>query len=174
MRWSLFLLLFIVGCSPQVNIDKIPEWPGKPEIVGREALIEAMKGFDGAWVRTDDGAFMVVPHEHAKTIADWWFKYNFQMGLKATPHSWACDKYAKGLVLAFNQSAAKSGIPASPMVAVIPVIQAERWGGISAGQYHAVVGIVTDQGLYIIEPQTKFMDRKEKYPNPIMEIRVGG
>jgi len=173
-------VLLFSGCpGPRetVELPVLPKWeaPANPALLGPYELVQHVGAVDGQIaIRTDDGAWVTVNYDYARRVVDWYMTKNHVLGRKHVTNSWPCDKYAKDLVLAFAEAAAREGIPAMPLVGLVVVTQEHAWGGIGRGGMHAVVWVGTDRGVYIVEPQTGYMQPVGRYPNPMFEVRIGG
>jgi hypothetical protein len=180
MKKLLVLLsLFFAACQPQtetITLPLIPKWQTteNAKIWGNEEIRAYLQEIaPGVPVRMDDSKFVLVSYEHFVAMLNWGLQFKSAANISYVGNSHDCDKFAKALVYAFGLSAAYSNIDAMPMVAVLIVIQEKSWGNVPAGGYHAVVGIATNKGIFVIEPQSGFYAPLSKYPNPVLEIRVG-
>lgn len=89
-----------------------------------------------------------------------------------------CENFARILREVVNVQAGRARVDASPIVAVVYVEQRQKWGNVpgSDSARHAVNGVLTDRGIYIIEPQSLTAGRPvfaplAQYPNPIYRIQ---
>lgn len=89
-----------------------------------------------------------------------------------------CDNFGRILREVVNTQAGKADIPASPLVAAVYVEQRVRWANVpgSDSARHVVNGVVTDRGIFIIEPQSlttrePTWSRLKHYPNRIYKVQ---
>ena len=70
----------------------------------------------------------------------------------------------------------EAGVRAQPLVARIDVQQAQPFGGIPAVGAHSLNAVLTDRGIYVVEPQTRALAPLAAYPNrgQIFRVRIGG
>jgi hypothetical protein len=180
-RFILCAALFLsFGCEPKetVSIPVIPKWqaPADASTKTQDWVFDELQKLDKHLpARFDDATFTLVNYDHAVAMVKWSQQFIFAANIKYTSQSHDCDKFAKMLVYAISLSAGYAGVEATPMAAVLAVVQVKAWGGVpGSGQGHAVVGVATDRGILIVEPQTGYYGMLKDYPNPIMEARVGG
>lgn len=99
-----------------------------------------------------------------------WFKKllfeNGIMSLGSGSENHDCDNFAMLYKSMVSVAGFKSGNKIEPATALITVKQVHEFGGVpGTGGLHMLIMVMTDQGWYIIEPQTGESILLEKYPN---------
>lgn len=179
--------LAVAGCvSPRtVNLPKLPKWEApnvaRAEFSAAEVQLHASLLLPGVPVDLTDANFTIVHHETALAILAWTDVVYRTTGHGYTPESWDCDKFAKAYSLAVEWAASAAGVKAQPLVARVFAVQANSFANVpgNPNSAHALAGLRTDQGYFILEPQgggsTAFrLIQLEAYPNRIYRVRIGG
>lgn len=183
-------LAFVTGCSTTtpgatITLPMLPPWrePSDPSRVsGAEVFDGVVRLAPLATLQTSDNTFTRLNAAYASELIAWtrsfvWAEQSTQRaGLSYTPESFDCDKFAKAFTLAAEVAAARAKIHAQPLAFRIYVHQLAAFGGVPAGGNHALVALVTDAGVLIVEPQTGQTAPLESYPNraEIYRVTVGG
>ena len=88
-----------------------------------------------------------------------------------------CENFARILREVVAVQAGRARVPAAPLVAAASVHQRTRWANVpgSEAANHALNAVVTDRGIYIIEPQSLTGNAPKwaplaQYPNPIYRL----
>ena len=182
----LFAAAVFSGCaSDGVTLPRMPAWKApkveRAEFTGEEVRVHAGALAPGAAVDLSDSRFTIVNHETALALLAWTDSVYFSTGQRYTPESFDCDKFAKAYTLAVEWCAARSGVKAQPLAARIYVEQRAAFARIpgSPTATHGAVGIRTDEGYFVIEPQPGSSARLRvaplaDYPNRIYQIKIGG
>ena len=76
-----------------------------------------------------------------------------------------CDNFAMLYKSMMSVSAYKANSDNEPCVALLVVRQVNKFGGVPTGGLHMVNLVMTNQGWFVIEPQTGEFISLEKYPN---------
>jgi len=136
------------------------------------------KGFN--WVPTKvntdfgvillDGRYRDVDYFHFLKFNKWFkdllFDAGLMSGIDAKTRNNDCDNYAMLYKSLMGISAYKSKDTLDVAVAVIVVRQVNEFGGIpGTGQLHMVNLVFTNNGWFVLEPQTGKFILLEKYPN---------
>lgn len=76
-----------------------------------------------------------------------------------------CDNYAMLYKSLMSAAAYKAGEKIEPAVLLMLVEQRKPFGGIPVGGPHLNIIVMTNQGWFVVEPQTGQFDKLENYPN---------
>ena len=125
-------------------------------------------------VPTDINVYMV--DSKYKEVDYYWFrKFNswfktllFENGIMSLgdgTENLDCDNFAMLYKSLMSVSAYKAKSDNEPCVALLVVRQHNEFGGVPIGGLHMVNLVMTNQGWYVIEPQTGEFIRLEDYPN---------
>ena len=107
----------------------------------------------GVDAQVNSGSYFVVPAAWLRDNMDLFVTYMKAQLPAYVAGSNDCKHFSAAAKLALNRAAALAGIEASPLVATIYVQQRATWAGVPAGGKHALNGIVTDEGIFVFEPQ---------------------
>ena len=108
---------------------------------------------DYYWFRKFNNWFQQMLHE------------NNMLALGGAGETADCDNYAMLYKSLMSVAAYKAGESVEPAVLLVLVEQRESFGGVPAGGAHLCVLVMTDQGWFVVEPQTGQFDKLENYPN---------
>lgn len=176
-----FYCLLLVGCATAetITLPRVPQWraPSDPRTYTAAEVVQQCGGIlPGVTVDTSDVTFTAVNHLWLTEAAEWSWQFSKGIGLVYTAESFDCDKFAAGFALAANVAAARAGVRAQPLLARIYVRQLASFGGVPAGGGHALNVVLTDRGLYVIEPQSRVIVPLAEYPNraAIFRVKIGG
>lgn len=169
------LCLALVGCATTgtVSIPRVPAWESSssPQPISAISLrLMTMLRVPGVPVYTSDGAYVKVKHEWLEKTLPWSWHAAKATGFTYVNNSRNCTKFTMMYYVAICSAAATAGIEATPMAARIVVPAANGVG------YHALLGVVTDRGLYVLEPQPLAAARLvplEQYPHKILSVIYG-
>ena len=125
-------------------------------------------------VPTDINVYMV--DSKYKEVDYYWFrKFNnwfrtllFENGIMSLgdgTENLDCDNFAMLYKSMMSVSAYKANSDNEPCVALLVVRQVNKFGGVPTGGLHMVNLVMTNQGWFVIEPQTGEFISLEKYPN---------
>lgn len=185
MRIPLVIVIAALsGCQSStegyVQVPQVPTWIA-PTNTATYTTSQVMTAIQAeapfAWIDTTDSVFVPVSHEWLEKTLAWSWEFGKATGLGSwTAESWDCDKISAAFTLAANIAASRAGVKAQPLVARIFVSQEVAFGNVPAGGAHALVGVLTDRGIYVTEPQSRALVSLEKYPNrkTIFRVRLGG
>jgi hypothetical protein len=111
-----------------------------------------------------DGNYFVWEYDNAIKFLKEYRKSVWDIHYKSTARD--CDDFAFDFKnwVQFNY-ADSYNLDAAIPVAIIFVNQKHEFGGVPAGGYHTLIGIATNQGVLIYEPQSGHYDTLENYPN---------
>lgn len=183
---TLFLLI-AAGCATPggVTLPAMPAWKAprveRAEFSAFEVRVHAGVLAPGASVDLSDSRFTIVNHETALALVAWADSVYRSTGQRYTPESFDCEKFAKAYTLAVEWCAARAGVKAQPLAARVYVEQRERFANVPGSKEgnHGIVGIRTDQGYFLLEPQPGSAVKIRiaplaDYPNRIYQIKIGG
>lgn len=180
------ITLLLSGCAsgPTITIPRLPEWK-QPEAVksvftAQEVYYSARVLVPTATIQLTDSNFTSINHETMLAVLRWTDGFYRATGHSYTPESWDCDKFAKAYSLAVEYCASKAGVKAQPLVARLIVLPAIPFAGVqSTSGSHAIIGVLTDKGYFVVEPQPGAIigvrvSPLADYKNTILQIRIGG
>lgn len=184
MRAALALLLAITlaGCASTtggVTVPRVPSWVTPTDTrtyTAQDVSMAISQLVPFIPVSTTDTTFTAVSHDWIERVLPWSWEFARATGLAYSPESLDCDKFSLGLAYAANVAASRAGVRAQPLLARIDVRQVNAWGGAGAGGGHSLNAVLTDRGIYVIEPQSRTLAPLAEYPNRdyIFRVRLGG
>lgn len=180
MRWLAALLIAacLTGCDPEgyVKVPRLPAWQDSGVTYTQQEVKEYILVHAGVFPNLSDATYTAMTDEWVDRILKWTWHFSHATGIAYTKDSFDCDKFAKAVSLAAEIACARAGIEAQPLVARVYVRQIKEFGGIPAGGTHAVNAVLTESGVWIIEPQTRRKVQLEHYPNRqnIYYVSIGG
>lgn len=145
------LILLAAGCASTdtVTIPKAPAWQLSADarpVSGFEARVEILKVAPFAKVEIRDASYTRISHAWLERYVSWTWEAAKATGIRYTPESFDCENFA-GLFLEIARSrAAAAGEKVAPLAALVVVRMPDNG-------LHALVGVATDRGIYIVEPQ---------------------
>lgn len=142
--------LVAVGCatSPGVTLPALPAWQSVPsgERSAVAVAVEARRQLPGVPVHAADSSYTLVSRAWLDRYLAWTWEAGRAAGIAYTPESFDCDDFALGFAFFASRAAAKANVHAAPLIARLVV-------EIAPGRRHMLVGIATDRGLVVVEPQ---------------------
>lgn len=149
-----FLLLGLIGAgcttpAGTVTIPALPEWrePADPRPLSALAVRGHLWSIlPGVPVHTADSLYSRINHEWFEEVLRWEWEVAKILGIDYVPESGDCDDFAVGFAWAVSRAAAKAGTRAAPLIARIVIAQ-------PPAARHALNGVATDRGLFLVEPQ---------------------
>ncbi|MBX3751392.1 MAG: hypothetical protein KF897_15040 [Opitutaceae bacterium] len=177
------LALGLWGCATadSVAIPRAPAWvqvDGAPTVPVATVVAECQRVLPGVPVTYADGTYAIVSHAWLEDYIRWTSKAAFAADVAYTAESWDCDDFGLGFYLIATRKAAQAGVKAAPLIGRITVAQTSTFAtvrGTSTGR-HALIGVATDRGLFIVEPQPAGGLRIAPlavYPNRILAVTFG-
>lgn len=173
--------ILLAGCqsSNGVTVPRVPAWihPSDARTFTaaevRSEIQRLTSPFTG--IDTSDATFTPVSHVWLEQVLPWSWHFARAAGLAYTSEAFDCDKFALALAFSANVAAGRAGVKAQPLFARIYVTQRVPWGGVNDGE-HALNAVLTDRGIYVIEPQTRAIVPLADYPNrgSIWRVKIGG
>ena len=174
-----FLLVFLLAPAGCKSTGFTPYVDTGERVTRAEVLTEArlllpgvpVQGLDDSVYTVVDATWLVANLNNFRAWA-WEYLPNYQ------GQALDCENFARILREVVNVQAGGADVPASPLIAVVYVEQRNRWANVpgSATARHAVNGVVTTHGIYIVEPQS--LTGREPtwapladYPNPIFLLQ---
>jgi len=176
------------GGTGSVALPSIPAWraPASGATVGAgDVAIGAMQYAPGAQLVMSDARFTPLNEAFARALVTWTRAFLWTMNKEGAGFAWTaesldCDKFAKAFTLAVEIAASRAGVKAQPLALRISVNQREAFGGVPAmpppADGHALVALVTDAGILVVEPQSGVIVPLAEYPNRahVWRITIGG
>jgi hypothetical protein len=139
------------GCATnsRVTLPALPNWQPVPagEHSALAVAIAARRQFPGVPVNAADATYTLVSRAWLDDYVAWTWAAGRAAGIAYTPESFDCDDFALGFAFFANRAAAKANVHAAPLIARLVV-------ELSPGRRHMLVGVATDRGLVVVEPQT--------------------
>ena len=158
---------FAILRNGSIILPPLPKWPaeGRAFVFIHEAHAAITKHSPNCvFSGQKDMRFIVVPHSALKEVIAWTLRLQNQLG-GFISESRDCDDFADAFDCAVSWMAAKARISAAPLVGNISVRQVQSFAGVPQGGGHALNCVMTDQGLYIVEPQNGQACHIDEYPN---------
>jgi hypothetical protein len=115
-----------------------------------------------------DNKFREVDYYWFRKFNNWFKDLLFNNGMLAlgdAGETFDCDNYAMMYKSLMSAAAYKAGEKTEPAAILLLVEQRNAFGGIPSGSLHLCVLIMTNQGWFVVEPQTGKFDKLENYPN---------
>jgi hypothetical protein len=175
MKTLIILLALIVsGCNTGgVSLPPLPAWKapadGSP-LLAIYVKSQASLLVPGVPVHSSDLIYTRINHEWLESYLSWTWHAAKAAGIRYTVESFNCVEFAKAFDVFANLAAAKAGVERSPLLARLVV----AWDG---GTRHALIGVVTDRGIYVVEPQPDAGPFRiwplAGYPRQILSITLG-
>lgn len=151
-----------------VILPPLPKWPeGATQLVDLAALKAAITKHSLLCRFGDakDGVYLVTPILALRQAVEWTLRALDAQGVKYTAESWDCENFVNEVDQTLRKMAAISGIKASPLTCCLTVNLTVTWAGVLPGRSHALMGTMTEAGLYITESQNGQSVPIEVYPN---------
>ncbi len=166
--------LLLVGCaSDGVTLPPLPIWQntdGSKPIMATDVAIEVRKLVPNATIHFQDASYILVSKEWLDDYLVWTWDAAKRAGLEYTPESFDCDDFSVLFTTLASRAAAKAEVKSAPLMARLVV-------GLPDGKRHELVGVATDKGIFIVEPQPDAgpfrITPLSKYPNPIQSVTFG-
>lgn len=116
-----------------------------------------------------DGKFKEVDYFWFRKFNNWFRKLLFENGIMSVgdgTENLDCDNFAMLYKSMMSVAGYKSGNKVEPCNALLVVNQVEEFGGVpGTGGLHMVNLVFTNQGWFVVEPQTGKFILLENYPN---------
>ncbi len=149
-RLLLAICLTLAGCSTTgITIPRAPAWVqpvGAQEYDAMAIYSQIQRESPGAFITYSDARYTPLSAKWVQAYTGWTWEAAKAIGLRYTPESFDCENFA-GL---FNEIARKkagdAGVLTAPLIAKVTI-------DLGGGKLHAIVGVATDDGLFLIEPQ---------------------
>jgi hypothetical protein len=144
--------LFIAGCATQsgtVTLQRMPAWippTNAAPIPALRVVAEVRQLAPGALVNYSDNTYTPVSRKWLDQFLDWQWQAAKAEGITYTPESFDCEDFTVLTCEMINLAAARAGVKASPLAAHV-VVQ------LDATNRHELMGVATDEGNVIVEPQ---------------------
>lgn len=171
MAGGLFFL-FLSGCSTTdtLSIPRAPTWQQPSDtspIAAWQVRVTVNKLRPGVPVDISDFTFTRISHAWLERYVEWTWEAAKALGIRYTPESFDCENFARLFNEIVRLKASQAGVQAAPLCA-------EVWIMMPAGA-HSIVGVATDKGIFLIEPQPDAGPFRIKaladFPYPITAIR---
>jgi hypothetical protein len=150
MRW-LLLVLLLCGCQSTgvITIPVAPAWVQPAATREFDSLTiyqQVQHAVPGAAVTWSDGIYTLLSARWVRVYTSWTWEAAKAIGLRYQPESFDCENFAGLFAEVARKKAADAGLHTAPLIAKVTV-------ELSSGKFHAIVGVATDEGLFLIEPQ---------------------
>ncbi len=151
---AIILLAFLAllsGCetADSITIPRAPAWiqpDDTREFNALQVLTEARAVAPKAAISYSDDSYTLVSKEWLDRYTSWTWSAAMAIGLRYTKNSFDCENFAGLFMEIASKKAADGNVFAAPLVARITV-------SAPGNQRHSMVGVATDRGIFIIEPQ---------------------
>lgn len=170
------LLAAFAGCtssSTGVTLPPLPAWqtPADPTPIPVQVLCyQTQLRYPAARVSAQDDVYTRVSRAWLDEYLRWTWEAARAAGVRYTPQSFDCEDFALGFYFFASLSASKAGQRAAPCIARLVI----EW---DAGARHELIGVVTDAGLFVVEPQPDAGPFRvwplETFPRKILAITYG-
>jgi hypothetical protein len=162
------------GCASQgVTLPPLPAWQqpaGNAHIPGVYVANQTRAHVPGVPVSYSDATYTIVSREWLDAFIAWTWHAAKAAGVEYTAQSFDCENFAGLFSELASLAAAKAGVRASPLIARVVV------GDDGEGR-HELVGVVTDRGVFIVEPQPDAGPFRiwalDAYPRQILSVTFG-
>lgn len=151
-----------------IIIPPMPKWPEVATPVANIAAFQqAIRKHSPACRFGDlkDGAYMAVPVAALRLAIDWTLRALKEQGIVYTPESWDCENFVNEADQTLRKMAMRAGLKASPLTCCFTVNLSVEWAGVAPGRSHALMGTLTDSGVFVSESQNGQSCPIEVYPN---------
>jgi hypothetical protein len=170
---ALASLVGACASSNGVTLPPLPPWQtpnGATALPSTYIVAETRAKLPGVIVNYADNTYTVVSYAWLDAFIDWTWHAAKAAGISYTPESFDCDNFTDLFVEIASLAAAKAGIRSQPLVARVLV-------QLDANTRHELAGVVTDRGVFIVEPQPDagpFRKWKlDAYPAQIISVTFG-
>lgn len=148
---TLFALV-LSGCAtqPGVTLSPLPAWrapiAAETTFLSTRVAALARNAVPGAFVSHADDRYTLISHRWLEEYLSWTWHASKAAGIRYTPESFDCDDFSRIFETLATLAAAKAGVHAAPTLARIVV-------DLDGRTRHALLGVATDAGLFVVEPQ---------------------
>lgn len=178
--WSVFALLCSVACvfifggcaSNGVTLPPLPAWrapEGSASIPAVVVANETRARLPGVPVHYSDRTYTLVNRDWLDAFIAWTWQAAKAAGVSYTAESFDCENFTGLCVEMISLAAARAGVKASPLAAHVIVQLGDA--------RHELMGVVTDRGVFIVEPQPDAGPFRiwalESYPHRILAVTYG-
>jgi hypothetical protein len=169
-----FCVLVLTGCQTGVTLPPLPTWiaVNRPPVSAVAVANEARRLVPGLAVTYSDSTYTLVSKDWLDAYLTWTWEASKAAGVSYTPESFDCEDFALGFHFFAARAAGKAGAKASPLIARVVVAQESAQGPLR----HELIGVATDKGVFIVEPQTASPFRiwpLGVYPHKILSATFG-
>lgn len=150
-----------------IIIPPLPKWDGGKVLVGHDALRQAIQRHSQfcQFGVAKDSAYVLVPTTILKAAIEWTLRSLKEQGITYGPESFDCENFVNEAHQTLCKMARLAGIAASPLTCTLSVTAKLEWATAKAGGAHAIMGTMTDSGLWVSESQNGQSCPIENYPN---------
>ena len=169
-------VVFVTGCNTagDLALPRAPAWvqPGDARtLTGGEVAAQVRQILPATKLTgLSDRTFTLVSHDWLKAYVAWTWQAARTLGITYTPESFDCENFATAFNNVVALKASQAGLKSAPLVAAITVQT-------SGTSLHALVGVATDKGIFIVEPQPDAGPFRiwplADYDKPILAIELG-
>jgi len=159
--------------AKSIILPPMPEWPGdrKPMPVSYgdiRGTIARHTTLVCDYGRPSDDAFTAIPTVLLGPAVKWTLAALKAQGVSYSANAFDCENFQRELCQTFAKIAARAGFKVAPATGGLSVVQKHAWAGTAASSgSHQVASVMTEHGLFIIEPQQPQLAISpiEAYPN---------
>lgn len=151
-----------------IIIPPMPKWPEGPtqRVTVADLQIAVQRHSPACRLGTQkDAEFIAVPAGILQPAILWTLRSLQAQGIVYTPESWDCENFVNEADQTLRKMAALAGLKASPLTCCISAVLTAEWANAKPGGAHALMGTMTDRGLWISESQNGQTCAIELYPN---------
>lgn len=184
--FALVATLF-AGCSTapqgQVTVPRMPAWEiveNAPSVSAFEVRVEVARLLPGVPVFQSDATFTPVSYEYLEKFLNWtWIAGDITGFDQYVEQSGDCEDFAIGFYYFISRAASRAGVKDAPLVPRLVVDQKFEFANVPGreGARHELIGVYTDRGIFIVEPQPKAgafrIIALKDYPNRILSVVLG-
>lgn len=114
----------------------------------------------------DDESYLLVPHGWMTDLLWWYRSFLFELGLTYEREIWDCDDFSRTAAGMASLSVYISGYGGFECpIGWINVLNKNPWAGVKGVGVHELLLVVTDEGIFVTEPQNGAMVHLSDYPN---------
>lgn len=170
------LLCLVAGCATPggVTLPPLPAWRapvGDTTVIPvARVVLEAQTIVPGVQIDYSDDTYTIVSDAWLDEYLTWTWSAAKAAGVFYVPGSFDCEDFTIGFYFFATRAAAKANLRCSPLIARV-VVQYD------ATSLHELAGVVTDLGIFIVEPQPDAGPFRKtllaNYPKQILHITFG-
>lgn len=170
------VLLALTGCNTtgDVTLPRAPAWvqPGDARTFDNAAIVaEIRRILPGVKIAgISDRQYTLVSYKWLKDFVDWTWHAAPAAGITYRLNTFDCENFTNLFNEVVALKASQAGVNAAPLAAAVSV-------QFSPTSLHALVGVATDRGIFIVEPQPDAgpfrITALADYKQPILAVELG-